>query len=528
MTGPDPKALLARAGSTVGGMSPAQRVTAVLAALAVAIGGFFFYQWVSTPSYAPLFTGLSGSDAAAVTAKLAESGTPYQLADGGQTVLVPQKDVYQQRINLSGEGIPAGDDSSQGYSLLDDQSMTSSDFQQKVTYQRALEGELAKTIGAIEGVRSTVVHLAVPQDDVFTADETKPTASVLVKTAPGVSLSSSAVDSIVNLVSGSVPKLQAADVTVADASGQVLSAGGDGSGAAGGSDARRTQETAVSESTAASVQSMLDKVLGPGRSVVRVDATLDFDDTTTDRQEYLPSKPSTTLTSQSSTETYEGTGGTAGGVMGSTNAPTTTSGDGSYSKEEKSQTNAVGTLKQRTVQAPGTVERLSIAVLLDARAAGVTSPDEVSRLVSAAAGVDLKRGDVVEVSQIAFDQTSAAAAEKELEAAAEAEEQARLVDIGKTVGLGVLVLLALLVGLRMTRRREDPQAPELLEYYPVQDGPSPATQVLEMAEARAALPARELPEPFVPAGREAVETLARDNPDDVARLLRGWISEGAK
>ncbi|OLP66191.1 flagellar M-ring protein FliF, partial [Salmonella enterica subsp. enterica serovar Javiana] len=200
MNGVDPRALLARIGRTFGGFTPGQRVVTAVAAVAVLVGGAMFVSWVSKPTYAPLFTGLSTTDASAITAKLTEAGEPYTLADGGQTVMVPQADVYQKRIDLSGQGLPAGDNGTQGYSLLDKQSMTGSDFQQKVTYQRALEGELSKTIESINGVQAAVVHLAIPQDDVFSTDASAPTGSVLVKTAPGVNLSSTIVDSVVHLV----------------------------------------------------------------------------------------------------------------------------------------------------------------------------------------------------------------------------------------------------------------------------------------------------------------------------------------
>lgn len=523
MTGPDPKALLSRVTTPFAGFTAGQKVMTGIAALAVVIGGVFFVQWVSTPSYAPLFTGLSSTDASAVTAKLSDAGEPYQLADGGGTVLVPQADVYQQRINLAGAGLPAGDSGTKGYSLLDNQSMTSSDFQQKVTYQRALEGELAKTIEAIDGIQSAVVHLAVPQDDVFTADATKPTGSVLVKTAPGTTLSSTAVDSIVHLVSGSVPKLQAADVTVADASGQVLSAAGDASGLTGGSDARQARQKAVGDAAAANIQSMLDKVVGPGKAVVRVDATLNFDAQTTESQTYVPTKPLTALSSQTSKESYTGSSATAAGVLGSTNTTTGAGGNGSYTKSESSSTNAVGTLKETTTATPGKVQRLSVAVLLDNRAAGSVNMTDVQNLVSAAAGLDPKRGDVVQVSTMAFDTTAAKTAAKELADAAAAKKTQDMIDLGKTIGLAVLVLLVLVLGLRAAKKRSRPADPEEIEMYRVPEGPSPATAVLEMAEARAALPAAE--HALVGAGAESVEALAKENPEDVARLLRGWMAE---
>ncbi|MEO5983194.1 MAG: flagellar basal-body MS-ring/collar protein FliF [Pedococcus sp.] len=527
MNGFDPRAVLARFSRMFASFTPGQRVVTAVAAVAVVVGSLMFVSWVSKPSYAPVFTGLSSSDAAAITAKLTDSGEPYELADGGQTVMVPQADVYQTRITLSGEGLPAGDSSSQGYSLLDKQSMTSSDFQQKVTYQRALEGELSKTIESIDGVQAAVVHLAVPQDDVFTTDAAKPTGSVLVKTSPGADLSSNMVESIVNLVAGSVPKLDPKQVTVADSSGKVLNAAGQGGGGAAGTDARQSQKLAVANATAAAVQSMLDKVVGPGKAVVRVDADLNFDEQTLDRETYVPTKPNTTLTQTRSKESYTGGGTPVGGVLGPDNAGgTTASGKNDYVKEDSTQTNAVGTLKEKTTTAPGKVQRLSVAVLLDAKAAGSVDQTQLSSLVSAAAGLDPKRGDVVQVSQMAFDTTAAAAAQKELEQAAADKKRADLVSLGKTIGLGVLILLALVIGLIRSRRR-GPAATQQIEVYRVPTGPAPVDSLLEQAEQRQGLPHRESAGEQRVKSRESIGALARERPDDVARLLRGWIAEGS-
>ena len=525
----DPKDLLARVGRLFSGFTPGQRVVTGIAALAVVVGAALFVSWVSKPTYAPLFTGLSSTDAAAVTAKLTEAGEPYQLADGGQTVMVPQADVYQQRIDLAGQGLPAGTDGTQGYSLLDKQSMTSSDFQQKVTYQRALEGELAKTVESINGVQAAVVHLAVPQDDVFTTDAAQPTGSVLVKTAPGVTLSPTIVDSVVHLVSGSVPKLSPEQVTVADASGKVLHAAGTPGSDTAGADARDQQKRAFSDATAATVQSMLDTVVGPGKAVVRVDADLNFDQQTIDREQYVPSQPATPLSSSKTTEKYTGTGTPVGGVLGPTATAGTTGGSGSnYTKTEDKLTNAVGTVKEKTTTAPGQVRRMSVAVIVDAKSAGSVNFAELSSLVSAAAGLDPKRGDVVQVSQMAFDTTAAASAAKELEEAAKDRQRAQYVDIGKTVGLGVVLVLALLIGLKRSRRKQGPAGPQEIEVYRVPTGPAPVDALLEQAELRpAALPSRtpDSTAELRSRSRETVATMARERPDDVARLLRGWMAE---
>ena len=168
MKGFNLNAITDRLRSTFSGFTAGQRAMTAIAVVVALVGVGLFATWVAKPTYAPLFTGLSGTDASAITAKLTEAKQPYQLADGGLTVLVPQADVYQQRIDLSGQGLPAGGGGGDGYSLLDKQSMTSSDFQQKITYQRALEGELRQTIEAIDGVQAAVVHVAIPEEDVFT------------------------------------------------------------------------------------------------------------------------------------------------------------------------------------------------------------------------------------------------------------------------------------------------------------------------------------------------------------------------
>ncbi len=216
MKGLNLSALTSRLRSLFAGFTAGQKAMTAIAVVVAVVGIGLFATWASKPTYAPLFTGLSSTDASAITTKLTELKEPYQLADGGGTVLVPQADVYQQRINMSGAGLPAGGGGGDGYSLLDTQSMTSSDFQQQITYQRALEGELRKTIEAVDGVQTAVVHLAIPKEDVFTDNAAAATASVLVKTNPATPLKAAQVEAIVHLVSSSVPKLAATDVTVAD------------------------------------------------------------------------------------------------------------------------------------------------------------------------------------------------------------------------------------------------------------------------------------------------------------------------
>ena len=169
-----------RAQAAWGELPAAQRTLGVVVALALLVGAVAFVQWQRTPAMGPLFTGLSSADGGAVVEQLQAAGVAYELTDGGATVLVPSDQVYDLRLQMSAAGLP-GDDTG-GYSLLDEQGVTASQFQQEVAYQRAMEGELAKTVGAIDGVEAAVVHLAVPKKDVFLDEADAPTASVLVET----------------------------------------------------------------------------------------------------------------------------------------------------------------------------------------------------------------------------------------------------------------------------------------------------------------------------------------------------------
>lgn len=528
-------AVMNRLRSMFSGFTSGQKAVTTVAIVVALVGAGMFASWVAKPTYAPLFTGLSGTDASAITAKLTEAKEPYQLADGGQTVLVPQADVYQQRINLSGQGLPAGGGGGDGYSLLDKQSMTSSDFQQKVTYQRALEGELRKTIEAIDGVQTAVVHLAIPAEDVFSENAGKATASVLVKTDRTSPLKPAQVEAIVHLVSSSVPKLGADQVTVADSSGRVLNAAGDNGGASAMSDARAQQTQGYEDDTANTVQTMLDKLVGPGHSVTRVDAALNFDQQTTDKQEYITDKKNPPLTDSITKETYTGAGTPVGGVLGPDNnavpSGTTSGAKSSYVKEQQNRANAVGTLKTTTTTAPGQPRRVTVAVVLDQLVAGSVNDAELTKLVTAAAGLDPTRGDLVTVSKMAFDTKAAALAKTELDGAAADKKQSDLINMGKTGGLVLLIVLALFVAVKKGRRieRTPVDIGELSVYREPQGALEASASPLsvESASAPPALtppPAHARLESHAVARRE-IGQLIEQQPDEVARLLRGWLAD---
>jgi len=264
--------------------TPGQKAVTIAAVIALVVGAYFFATWASKPTYSILFNNLSTKDASAIVESLQKGGTKYELANDGQTILVPQDQVNTLRLSLSGQGLPG--DAGTGYALLDQQGITTSDFMQHTNYQRALEGELSTTIKSIDGVEAATVHLVIPQKDVFADDQDKPTASVLVASKETQPLSGQQVQAIVHLVASSVEGLDPTEITVAGADGKILSTGG-GEAVGTGSDAgNEAQTVAFQNRMNQSLQDMLDKVVGPGHAVVTTTTELDFDQTQTTKKTY--------------------------------------------------------------------------------------------------------------------------------------------------------------------------------------------------------------------------------------------------
>ncbi len=545
-----PRQLTARArgaAAAVAAFTPAQKVLAVLALALLVLGGTAFSRWVATPTYTPLFANLAAEDASAITELLTASGTQYQLEDGGTTIMVPREAVNAQRLAAASAGLPS--DTETGYNLLDTAGVTSSQFQQQITYQRAVEGELAATIESIEGVRTAVVHLAIPEETVFTDEAVPPTASVLVDPRPGASLSADQVQSIVHLVSSSVPELDADQVTVADADGTLLAAPGQGIGI-GGAGGREGATTEYERRTASAVQAMLDKVVGPGRAVATVTAELDFDQTQRTSEAFTYEDGVPPLSETTNTEEYTGTGGVGvGGALGANGVlgmdgqevGAAGTGDSGYTKGSSTRNNAVNKTTEQVTEAPGTVRRQSIAVVVDTQAAAAAGVPELTQMVTAAAGVQADRGDTLAVSQVPFDTSTTDAAAEELAAAREAEAaQARNTLIAQAAA-GALVLLLLLVGLVLWRRavrRRKRQVVDLGELEAIYRRDDVVTQDGEALTpgAALALPGSEVlgsqlaaVGPSAAALRRAeVGDLVDAQPTEVAEVLRGWLSEKAR
>jgi flagellar M-ring protein FliF len=502
-----------------------QKTTAVIGGLALLLAAVMVFRWAATPAYAPLFTNLAPADASAVIEQLNAQGTPYKLAGGGNTIMVPQKDVYDARIKLSGEGLPG--DSTNGYSLLDEQSLSTSQFQEQTSYKRAIEGELQKTIQALDAVDTAVVHVAMPQDELFETDEKPTTASVLVDTRPGTELEAGQVQAIVNLVASSVSGLDPKQVTVSDASGKVLSAAGDGLG--GTADNRSQQVKAFEERMGGAVTGVLDRVLGPGNSAVEVTANLNFDKTVTHTTRYFADPDAVPLTDSTTTERYTAPGGTTmGGIVGPDgrlDPERGANGATSYTKKERTADNAVGQTVEQREAAPGNVESLHVGVVLDSTSLSGKNVDAIETLVTSALGIDPARGDTVSVTSIPFDRTAEEAAAAELAAAKDAAKQAELLSLAKTGGIVLAVLLVLLMAWRRSRHRD--RARVQATNYVVEQlrRGQPPVDAVEAVPTPAELPAADPATQLRVAARDEIAALVERQPEEVAQLLRGWLVE---
>jgi flagellar M-ring protein FliF len=524
-----------RAQEALAGFTSGQKAMLAVAVVALLVGGLLFTRWAGSPDLVPLYSSLPASSAAGVTEELTSRGVPFSLADGGSTILVPRKDVYQLRLDLSAEGLP--EDDAPGYALLDKQGITTSEFRQRVDYQRALEGELSKTISAIDGVDGATVHLVIPADTLFTDDLSQPTASVLLETRGDTSLSSAQVRAVVHLVASSVEGLQPTQVTVTDSSGRLLSTPGEEGGAAGG-DLRAEQTAAFERELSGSIEQLLSPVTGAGRVKVRVSADLDFDQRSTTTERFAEPGAAPVVSETTTNETYAGTGDVVGGVLGPDPVPAGEPGQTDYSREQAERSYAVGKVTEEVQGAPGAVERLSVAVLVDGNAAGVDD-QALSRLVAAAAGIDVARGDTVEISRMAFDDAAADTAEAERAAQADAQRREQMMGLARTVAIVVIVLLVLAFAYRSARKATVARTPVVLpaeltgaiaELDALNHGDGDDLDDLTGALSLDVAPPPMAAVPAAPSpGRLAIENeisaLIDQQPDEVAQVLRGWLAD---
>ncbi|MEI7846492.1 MAG: flagellar basal-body MS-ring/collar protein FliF [Chloroflexota bacterium] len=426
------------------------QITVIALVLTAAILIPVLISWATTPSYEVAYSGLSEKDASQIVLKLDDNAIAYQIKSSG-TILVPKDKVYTTRLLMAREGLPA--DSTVGYELFSGNTLGMTEFAQKINYQRALEGELERTISSLSAVKAVRVHVVTPAKTLLSTDQLTTTASVTIQIAPGEVMDGTQVRAITHLIASSVEGLKPENVVVVDGDGNMLA---DGTGTVGDlsqslKNSQRTAEQEYAAQLQKRVQILLDKILGPNKSVVQAAVEMDWTQREVTSNTYEP----TTIalrSSQKINESSSNNAGTTGGVPGAaSNLPTpvatvaATTGASQYQRAEETLNYEVSQVQSHEVIAPGKVTRVSVSVMVD----NITDPiqlDAIKAAVQVAAGVDTTRGDQIVVESYAFDRTAADALAADL---ANQQLQELYMQIGIAVGSALIILVLLFFVLRM-------------------------------------------------------------------------------
>ncbi|MBV8217685.1 MAG: flagellar M-ring protein FliF, partial [Solirubrobacterales bacterium] len=366
-------------------------------------------HFASAPSYSTLLTGLDPAQTGKIESTLSSKGIGYQIQNGGTALAVDSSQTGQARIALASAGLLGVGSTQPGFELLNSQQLGASNFQQQVTYQRALEGQLDQTIEQIQGIDSATVNLVLPnqQDQLFGDNSQTSSASVLLSDSG--SLDPNSVKGIAELVASSVQGLSDSKVTITDSTGALLWPASGAGSASGSGTSQQAADQQYDSTTAAAVTGMLAQTLGPGKAQVMVNANVNANQATSDTLTY--GKNGVPLTQQTQTETLKGGSPTAPGTTGTIPAYAATTGSSSSNYSNKSSNTTFGVDKTVThaVIAPGAVQNQTVSVLVDKSVPASAIP-AIKSAVAGAVGLNAKRGDTLSVAQIAFAKPAAAPA----------------------------------------------------------------------------------------------------------------------
>lgn len=499
------------------------------------------WMWGQQPDYRVLFSNFSDRDGGAIVAELEKMNIPYKYAEGGGAVLVPAERVHDARLKLAAQGLPKG--GNVGFELMEKQRLGSSQFIEQVNFQRAMEGELARSIESVSAVQAARVHLAMPKDSIFVSEQKQATASVLLNLHPGRTLDPQQVSAIVHLVASSVPGLPTKNVTVVDQNGSLLS---DTSKAASfnGMDPSQTKYVQeLQQNVVKRIESIITPIVGPGN--VRAEATADVDFSRSEQavESYKPNQApdAMAIRSQQTSESLNGTAnpaGVPGALSNQPPAPATApivapaqpapavaaaAAPAANTRKDATVNYEVDKTIQYVQQGGGGLKRLSVAVVVNYRKTTDKSGNsvmqplseaetaQITSLVKEAMGYSQERGDTLNVVNSPFAST-------EREALPELPfwkqpKYVEYIEIAKAAGKYLLIAVALVV---LYLKAAKPLLKKLSE---LQKLPPPQPH-LEPGAERIALPGQ----------RDYKENLSRakqmaaDDPRVVANIVKTWVA----
>jgi flagellar M-ring protein FliF len=515
------------------------------------------WMWSQTPDYRVLYSNLSDRDGGSVIASLQQMNVPYKMAEGGGAILVPSNQVYEMRLRLASQGLPKG--GVVGFELMDGQKLGMSQFQEQVNYQRALEGEITRSIQSLSAVQAARVHLAIPKPSVFVRDQQKPSASVLLSLYPGRTLDAAQVSGIVHLIASSVPELPVKNVTLVDQNGNLLLAADEGEADAhAGLDPTQLDYLhQVEQSYVKRIEAILTPLVGVGNVKAQVAADLDFAmiEQTAETYKPNPAPNEAAIRSQQTSETVGDAGKPASGVPGAmsnqppgaASAPIAAAASPAGGAAAGAGASGAGAHKESTVnfevdktiqhvrQPVGGIKRLSVAVVVNNRKVGTgknakakplsaAELAQLQNLVKEAMGYNQARGDTLNLVNAAF-----SAGEEEVVPPVPLWKDPGNISLAKEVAKNLLIaalLFYLVFGVIRPILRDLAQPP--LDVMPSHAGGGGEAGEAgeEMAEISPQAAARAAQSAGYEENLRAAKELAKQDPRVVASVVKDWVGGG--
>ncbi len=503
-------------------LSPAQRVTMVMIFALTIVGTLAVIKWATQPDFAVLANDLDPVDAQAMLEELRSNKVPYQIEQGGRSILIPRAQIYEWRMKLAAKSLPSS--SGLGYEIFDKKDIGISEFVQQINYRRALEGELSRTIQTMPEVTKARVHIVLPKERLFKEDQKETTASVFLSLRGRGRLSEEQVNGIALLVSGSVEGLESENVTIVDDHGNVLSKNRRPESLAGLTQGQLETQLRVESYLEEKVESMLNPVVGHGNAIIRVRAELDFR-RIEKTNEIIQADNVVVLSEEVETQSNQD------------------SARGGENTSEHSVTNyQVPKSIEHIVGDVGSITRLSVAVLVNGRqieetgADGKTvsryqerTPDELSRLASLvrnAVGLNTSRGDQLDIQNLPFEKPEWADDQK----TDKMDWVYRWTPLIQKLIVGIIVMVGIFVlRSKLSKAKEAWQKANVAAASPTLQRPSGSSGA-DGAPASAELESSESPVRFAlkerkPSEQKELVQFVEQNPADTALLIRSWMME---
>jgi len=486
-------------------LTPNQRFAMVGVTLLSIVCMIALLIWVQRPKYEVLYSGLSEDDSNNIVLELTANNIPYKLEQNGSTILIPSTRVPETRLELAGKGLPRT--AGVGYEIFDKVNIGVTDFVQKINYRRALEGELARSIETLRDIEKARVHIVIPEERLFTEDQERPCASVMLKLKPSTQLEEKQIIGITHLVASSIEGLEPENITIVDSYGNMLSTVQAVDPMVKLTAHQLELRQRLEDYLTRKVQSLLNGVLGQGNSIVRVSAEIDFKKVDQTIRTYDPNN--TVVRGEQREES----------VQSNQKENTSLTSESTITNFEMNET------MEHIVQQAGSIRRLTVAVFVNHKKEIVTDPatgeqverlvprtqqelDNIRTIVQNSVGYDPGRMDQVAINQFSFDTTQI---DRERQLLEQAERREFWYNIAQKLLLVISILIFVLFARSLLRS---------LKILPPREAAEEGIETAVPIEEEISLEAQKRAQI-----QEQVMIFAKEKPANVAKLIKTWMVE---